>query len=173
MRGHTSQNIWKICGNSRSLEKQIILKSGGNDETAKLWDIDYHLNNNAAPGLIQKDARSSNIQLSSESVDNDLNRGQFLMLTVPEDIIINCPSNESLKLLSQQSCDEPFGDIKKKSRNKQIGQVICGMKFYPEGFYLLLERVCFFLLTSNLQFEIGFQTPNRSFDWLLHDNSYV
>ena len=170
MRGHLSQNIWKICGNCKSLERQIIL-SGGNDGTAKLWDVNYHLNNNRTAHGLSEVGKSNDTQQYYESRETHLDREKISVFTVPADIIIEHPSSEIVESLPQQNSDEDENESshgskkkKKKRKKKQIGQIICGMKFYPRsvtGRLLLATR-------RGMLFSVNMKTAiwSRLSDWV-------
>jgi len=139
--GHECQSIWKVHSAELQFDnmegnKTEIIITGANDGTAKIWDLEYHIQNNAVT------ITGTDLCTRTEFIGGD-NVHKFL---IPED---NIPYKTDYDVLITREDAEKIGHRnggndgnssstikvakKKKSKSMKMGQAICGMNFYPKS----------------------------------------
>ena len=147
LRGHGCRNIWKVSSSNRTgTSSPCTILTGGNDGTAKIWDLDHHLIHNA-----------STIKPCLE--DNNTPHPTLNMIEIPEDdisLIKPQPAAPIIDVIEHVS-DEVDGK-KKKKRKKQKKvplhrQTVCGTSFYPESNSMMVATRAGTLMT--VDFDTG------------------
>ena len=117
LRGHGCQSIWKVVSN----HSDTIL-TGGNDGTAKIWDVDHQLIHN-----------SSTIKPCLE--DNETSQPTTRIIEIPKDDVptqITEPPPSDV-MIGDSLIDQQSSGKKKRKKKKKIPvhrQTICGTCFY-------------------------------------------
>lgn len=78
IKGHNCKSIWKVAS-----DRKDTIMTGGNDGTAKLWDVDYHLICNASYHGLQSKTNTAFCGMRTENIPNDAFEVAPKMVTDP------------------------------------------------------------------------------------------
>lgn len=122
LKGHVCQSIWCV----KSFQNGVMI-TGGNDGTAKLWDIGYHIANNPAyfDSKIDVEALNYSMTLNSLQIPQD-----------DQDLISKVKDEPKVKVeeVHDNCCKETDTKKKKKKKAKPKShqQIVCGIDMFGE-----------------------------------------
>jgi WD40 repeat protein len=115
LRGHRCKSIWKVTS-----DRKGTIITGGNDGTAKVWDVDYHLICNASYSSLQKKAITPFCGIRTEIIPSDDSNS--------DPIIVSDTNENEKKTSSGMVLPVDYKNVKKS--NAKRGQNIFGFEFY-------------------------------------------
>ena len=122
LKGHVCQSIWCV----KSSQNGVMI-TGGNDGTAKVWDIGYHIANNPAylDSKMDVQALTPSMILKSLQIPQD-----------DEELLSKVEDNPKIKVeVVHDNCSQDTSTKKKKKKKpkpKSHQQIVCGMELFGE-----------------------------------------